>query len=202
MNSDALRSQVRAPKACRGSTLIETLVATGIAATVLAALCLLSMYASRSFAAMGNYSDLDRASRNALDRMTRDIRSASYLVSYATNQLVFNAGGATNLTFTWDPAARTVVRSKTGEPSTTLLIDLVLCAIIGITLASYLVMATTEEKTVRRSQVWNGCLAYGEAGVEDALAHLNSPSGFSGVLASDGWTLQADGSFSVTRNLD
>src|SRR6266567_2837285 len=83
-----------------------------------------------------------------------------------------------------------------------LLIALILCAIMGITLASYLVMATTEEKTVRRSQVWNGCLAYGEAGVEDALAHLNSPSGFSGVLASDGWTLQADGSFSVTRNLD
>ena len=63
-----------------------------------------------------------------------------------------------------------------------LLIALILCAIMGITLASYLVMATTEEKTVRRSQVWNGCLAYGEAGVEDALAHLNSPSGFSGVL--------------------
>ena len=83
-----------------------------------------------------------------------------------------------------------------------LLIALILCAIMGITLASYLVMATTEEKTVRRSQVWNGSLAYGEAGVEDALAHLNSPSGFSGVLASDGWTLQADGSFSVTRNLD
>jgi len=123
MNPDALRSQVRANKACRGSTLIETLVATGIAATVLAALCLLSMFASRSFAALGNYSDLDRASRNALDRMTRDIRSASYLVSYATNQLVFNVAGTTNLTFTWNPAARTVVRSKTGEADATLLID-------------------------------------------------------------------------------
>ena len=54
-----------------GTTLLELLVASGIGMAVLLAMMSLSYYTARSFAAMGNYADLDRASRNALDQMTR-----------------------------------------------------------------------------------------------------------------------------------
>src|SRR2546422_8806677 len=96
----------------RGSTLMEVLVASGIGMVVLLAMMSLSYYTARGFSAMGNYADLDRASRFALDQMTRDIRGSSYLISSTTNELVFNVSGATNLTFKWDPAARTVTRSE------------------------------------------------------------------------------------------
>jgi len=113
--------QPRSDKARRGATLIELSVATGVGMVVLLAMASLSYYTARGFSAMGNYADLDRASRAALDQMTRDIRTSSYLVSSATNQLVFNVLGATNVSFTWDPSTRTVVRSKTGEQDKLLL---------------------------------------------------------------------------------
>ena len=104
-----------------GTTLLELLVASGIGMAVLLAMMSLSYYTARSFAAMGNYADLDRASRNALDQMTRDIRTSSYLVSSATNQLVFNTTGTNTVTFTWNQGAQTLVRSKTGESDRILL---------------------------------------------------------------------------------
>ena len=108
-----------------GAVLLDLVVATGIAAVVLLAMCLLSMYASRAFAALGNYSDLDRASRIALDQMTREIRGAQYLVSSTTNSLVFNLSGTnasvTNVTYTWNPSEHTLTRSCTGQPDKMLL---------------------------------------------------------------------------------
>ena len=104
-----------------GATLLELLVATGVGMLVLLAMATLSYYMARSFVALGNYADLDKASRTALDKMTRDVRTASYLVSSTTNQLVFNVSGTTNLSFTWDSAARTLTRSLTGQPDQILL---------------------------------------------------------------------------------
>jgi len=114
-------SPVRGRKSCGGATLIELMTAVGIGSISLAAISTVLWYLFRSFVAMGNYADLDKASRTALDKMTRDIRQASYLVSSATNQLVFSMGGTNNLTFAWDPSTRQLTRARTGEPTTTLL---------------------------------------------------------------------------------
>ena len=104
---------------------MDLVVATGVAAVVLLAMCLLSMYTGRAFAALGNYADLDRASRIALDQMTREIRGAQYLVSATSNSLVFNLSGTnastTNVTYTFSPSARTLTRSCTGQPDKQLL---------------------------------------------------------------------------------
>lgn len=100
---------------------MELMVASGIGMIVLLAISTLSYFMTRSFVALGNYSDLDRASKQALDKMTRDIRGTSYLISSSTNQLVFNVSGATNLSFTWSPSAKTLTRSMTGVPDQILL---------------------------------------------------------------------------------
>ena len=91
------------------------MTAAGIGSVSFAAIYTLVFYLTRSFLAMGNYADLDKISRLALDQMTRDIRQAQYLVSSASNQLAFNVGGSNTLTFTYDSAARQLTRSKTGE---------------------------------------------------------------------------------------
>ena len=88
---------------------------------VLLAMASLSYFMARGFVSLGNYADLDRASKQALDQMTRDIRSTGYLISSASNQLVFNVAGPTNLSFSWNSSARTLTRSKTGEADRTLL---------------------------------------------------------------------------------
>jgi hypothetical protein len=113
----------KVPLSTGAFTLVEVLVSSGVASIVVMAICLLSLFSARSFLAAGNYADLDRMSRNALDQMSRDIRMSSYLVSSTTNTLVFNVSGATNLTFTWDSGAKKLIRSKTGEQNRILLTD-------------------------------------------------------------------------------
>jgi prepilin-type N-terminal cleavage/methylation domain-containing protein len=72
-----------------GFTLLEMCVAMGIASLVLIVVAQVSSYSARSFVAMGNYADLDRFSRNALDNMTRDIRQAKVYAYYGNNAITF-----------------------------------------------------------------------------------------------------------------
>lgn len=96
-----------------GMTLVELLVSVGIGGLLLAVIAVFMMYTARSFASLDNYLDLDVKSRLALDRMSKEIRQADRLTSFATNQLVFAYAG-TNLTFRHDVAARTLTRSFNG----------------------------------------------------------------------------------------
>src|SRR6266487_2767209 len=78
-----------ARKCCRGMTLVETLVALGISSIALAALAAFAFYSARSFAAIGNYVELDNTSRKAVDLMTKEIRQTAALSDYRTNALTF-----------------------------------------------------------------------------------------------------------------
>lgn len=63
-------------KRSHGFTLVELVVAGGLGAIVLAAITSFSIFATHSFAAIGNYVTLDMQTRNALDTMSRDIRQS------------------------------------------------------------------------------------------------------------------------------
>ena len=101
------------------------MVSAGVGLMVLLMMAVIFMTCSRSFAAMGNYINTDRTSRNALDQMTRDIRRANTLTSFATNKLVFkwDAAGATTLTYTFDAVSKTLTQTRTGQPDKVLLTD-------------------------------------------------------------------------------
>src|SRR5258708_28562221 len=88
----------------------EVLIASGLALVALLALVLLSLYASRSFAAMANYMDLDQTSRLALDKMSREIRQARHLTDYTPTSLTFQDRDNNPLQFVYDPQARTLSR--------------------------------------------------------------------------------------------
>lgn len=72
---------------------------------------------------------------------------------------------------------------------------------IGITLASYLIMVQQQNTSVFRSQTWNTSITLSEAGVEDALQHLNSDNGINGLFATDGWTDLSGGIYQTTRTV-
>lgn len=92
----------------RGLTLPELSLAMAVSGIILTALVSFTVYASRSFVAMGNYIDLEQRSQIALDNLTRDIRETQGLTNYrtatvkgvnVTNELTFIDFDGAPLTF-------------------------------------------------------------------------------------------------------
>lgn len=100
-------------------SLPEFLVASGISAIVVTVVVTLIVYSARSFAAMANYASLDRASRNALDTMSKEIRQTKELTSSTANSLTFLDYDNGTLAYTYDSSARTLTRSKDGVSDAT-----------------------------------------------------------------------------------
>lgn len=88
-----------------------------------------------------------------------------------------------------------------------LLVTLCTAIIIGIALASYLIMVQTQSKSVARSQKWNNTMIVNEAGIEDALELVNKYVGtpnlpnWTNTYALDGWS-QSGNVYYVKRYID
>ena len=78
------------PKQSGGWVLTEAMFAVGIGISFLVALMGIFVSSSISFAGVGNYINMDRRSRNALDRMSLNIRNAKVLTTFDPAALVFN----------------------------------------------------------------------------------------------------------------
>ena len=72
------------------------------------------------------------------------------------------------------PQSTINLRPSTSQEGSVLTITMILCGIIGILMGSYLNLVQTQRKSVARSQQWNMALVIAEAGVEEAMAMLNS----------------------------
>jgi hypothetical protein len=93
-------------------TLAEIIVAVGIGSIALSTVAAFAFYSARSFAAIGNYVDLDNTSRKAVDLMTKEIRQTSALSDYKTNALTFTDYDGKPLQYTYDPAGQKLTRLK------------------------------------------------------------------------------------------
>jgi len=92
--------------------------------------------------------------------------------------------------------------NSTRQQGNTLLMTITITALIGFLLATYLTLVSSQNGANARSQSWNSAMPIVEAGIEDALAHLNTPRGLTngpldGVYS---WTLSG-GIYTVTRSL-
>lgn len=99
----------------RGLTLVEVLVATGLAGILMVAVLSVAFFSARSFAAITNYVDLDNHSRNTLDLMLREIRQADRLTYHSNEQLSFQhtdpgSGSVFTVSYVYSPSARTLTR--------------------------------------------------------------------------------------------
>lgn len=54
------------------------------------------------------------------------------------------------------------------------MVALLICAILGILMGSYLQLVNASHFSIARSQAWNRAITVAEGGVEEAMAHLNS----------------------------
>jgi hypothetical protein len=76
------------PRARSAFTLPEFVAAVGIGGLILAQICLLWFYSSRSFAAQLSYSDMDQRSQRALDIFSQNIRQCKFLTNFSDTQIV------------------------------------------------------------------------------------------------------------------
>src|SRR5262249_4900452 len=109
---DAMKPLAR-PHRTAGMTLVEVMVALALSGTAIAIASSSWLFASRNFAAMVNYTDLDAKSRNAVDQMSRSIREATQLTDFQMTGntkwfTVTNTTLGTGATYTWRASSRTL----------------------------------------------------------------------------------------------
>src|SRR5215203_6385482 len=79
-----------------------------------------------------------------------------------------------------------------------LVISIVTCMLMGMGLASYLTLVQSQNRMVMRSRTWNAAIPAAEAGIEEALTHLNVCG--DDYRATNGWTW-TDNQFVMSRTL-
>ena len=90
---------------------------------------------------------------------------------------------------------------QNSERGNILVVTLIITGLLGIVLASYLTMVSSQQTMTARSQSWNTCISLAEAGVEEALTHLNINGTTNVNLASQGW-VYTNSVYFMTRELD
>src|SRR5215467_2278389 len=79
-----------------------------------------------------------------------------------------------------------------------LLVTLLICVILGVLIGSYLSLIQTQNLSVTRAQAWNAALVVAEAGIEEAMAHLNSGISTNN-LAVNSWVNLGGGVYEKTN---
>ena len=87
-----------------------------------------------------------------------------------------------------------------GADGGVLLVTLLICVILGTLIGSYLSLIQNQHLSATRAQAWNSALVVAEAGIEEAMAHINS-----GVktnnLAVNSWVDMGGGVYEKTNFL-
>jgi hypothetical protein len=85
-------------------------------------------------------------------------------------------------------------RKIISQAGNVMLITLIMCVIMGTTLASYLIMVNNQNLSVVRSQTWNSSIPVSEAGIEEGLAFINKYAGSSETNKLDDWAFSSSAS--------
>jgi prepilin-type N-terminal cleavage/methylation domain-containing protein len=98
-----------------GFTLAELLVATALSSTVLLSVMVLYGFANRSFACILNYAQMEQEAREAVDKMSLEVRRAKELTGSTATSLTFRDSDDRLLTYAYDAGRRVLERTKGGQ---------------------------------------------------------------------------------------
>jgi Tfp pilus assembly protein PilW len=93
-------------------TIPDLLVGLVISGIVLAQVCLLWFYSSRSFVAQMSYVDMDQRSQRTLDVLSREIRQTKALTTFSQNHITFRDFDDQQLAYSF--IGKELVRTKAG----------------------------------------------------------------------------------------
>ena len=106
--SSRRRKQLR-----RGWTLLETLVTLFGGSAIVGSIMVTGTTVSNTMVAIMNYNDLNKASRNTLDVMSRDLRNTAIVTRLSSNQVsVTNTITGDSVSYVWD--GNTLTRTFNG----------------------------------------------------------------------------------------
>src|SRR5689334_14317015 len=91
-------------RSSRAFTLVEVMIATGLAGLLTAVLAMVAYFTSRSFVAATNYTDMPLLSRMALDNMSRNIRQCRHVTNYATNSITLLDANGNVVQYSFNPS--------------------------------------------------------------------------------------------------
>lgn len=132
------RTRLRDPAARRrGFTLVEVMVAAGLAGFVLLGVLSTFLFLGRSGANLRNYNDMENEARKALELFAEDTRQASSVYWSSTTSLTLTVNGRA-ITYAYNSGPRTFTRAVpvAGGSSTTILVT-------GVTDFSFLAYTIT-----------------------------------------------------------
>ena len=98
-------------------TFVEVMVAMSLGVVLLASVFATASFMGRSFTSFSNYSDLDRKSRAALDKLSREIRKSATLLTNSTTRLDFQATDGSVFSYLYNTNNGTLVRLQNGVSS-------------------------------------------------------------------------------------
>ena len=130
-------------------TMIEMMIAVAVFSIAGGAMGSAYLFGLRSFQSLSNYAKLDKENREAVDRISRELREASSISSfdnYLQNKLVFVDGNGKSITYQFNRYAQTLSRTSNGVVS----VMLTNCSLINFNLGTravstnYVYDATTD----------------------------------------------------------
>ena len=92
---------------------------------------------------------------------------------------------------------KTIHPIPTAKQGHVLMMTIVIVALISFILVAYLTLVSSQNTAVMRSQAWNSAVPVIEAGIEDALTHLNT-HGWTNIEC-DGWANVGGGRYQMSR---
>ena len=93
-----------------GALLAEWMVAVGVGCLVMTALAAFALYSARFFVTLRNCVDLDSQARQAVDRMSQEIRQANRVISYEQEKISLAVNGTNTVTYAYDRDSQTLSR--------------------------------------------------------------------------------------------
>jgi type II secretory pathway pseudopilin PulG len=112
----------------RAFTLIESLIAAGLFGVAIATVCTIYLVATRGFASLANYAELDKINRNAMDYLTQEIRQAKLVTDVQSNSFSIINGDNVSVTYWFNPTLKQFIRSSSDGGSRVLISS---CALIN-----------------------------------------------------------------------
>ena len=109
------------PKQRAAFTIVEMMIAMGVATIVGVIAASFTIFSARSFVEMSDYSDMNQDSQLALDKMSKDIRQTKSLTGSTSNSLSFLDANGNALQFVYAPDKKTLSRISGG--TTTILLS-------------------------------------------------------------------------------
>jgi prepilin-type N-terminal cleavage/methylation domain-containing protein len=115
-----------------GWTLLEMMIAVTIFTIASAAVGSAYLFGLRSFQALSNYSILDQQNRNAMDKLTREVRQARWVEAKTDDTLILKDGNYDSITYKFNGDSQQLVRTAKGN--TTVMLEN--CSLIKFVMAT------------------------------------------------------------------